>query len=77
MFVLYIASAAALTAAVDLGITDDQVYKRPNASGSIYPPRSRDHMIYAGTHEVASRPGVSVAWRNANQDRGSGSRCNE
>lgn len=51
---------------VDLGIGDDETYKRPN-SWSLRPTSQNDGIILTDADGAASRPGVSIAWRNARQ----------
>ena len=51
-------------AKVDLSIGDDEVYRRPNAWSDASPVKSGAEQWAAST---ISRPGVSIAWRNANQ----------
>jgi hypothetical protein len=53
---------------VDLGITDDETYKRPNSwaehRNELLPT---ERLLLADHSGPASRPGVSIAWRNAAQ----------
>lgn len=57
-------SAAAL-GDVDLRISDDETYKRPNAWS--LDSASPGELMYAEAVGPSSRPGISIAWRNANQ----------
>ena len=55
------------TAGVDLQIADDETYKRPVSWSSTQPLRD-DATLLAGVGAgAASRPGISIAWRNASQ----------
>lgn len=61
--------AASLTdnaaiASVDLAISDDEVYRRPNAWSE---NKSQNDTTVQWAASAVSRPGVSIAWRNANQ----------
>lgn len=56
------------SADVDLGIADDETYKRPNAwSQNETSPHPSARILLSDAVRVGSRPGVSIAWRNANQ----------
>ena len=59
-------AAPALGAGVNLRISDDETFKRPNAWSSTFDPGDRDEKLFAETTPL-SRPGISIAWRNANQ----------
>src|ERR1043166_6552653 len=53
---------------VDLGIGDDETFKRPNAWGMNPKPASPvESILVSDALGPASRPGVSIAWRNAEQ----------
>ncbi|MFD2640807.1 hypothetical protein [Pseudomonas japonica] len=53
---------------VDLGIADDETYKRPNAwSSHEVSPHPGAKLLTSDGVSAGSRPGVSIAWRNANQ----------
>ncbi|TQV88701.1 hypothetical protein [Aliikangiella coralliicola] len=55
-------------ASVDLAIADDETYKRPNAwAQNLVSPHSNSKVLLTNANHVSSRPGVSIAWRNANQ----------
>jgi hypothetical protein len=51
---------------VDLRISDDEVYGRPN-SWSLSPFSNSERLAFSQTQRAQSRPGLSIAWRNANQ----------
>lgn len=66
--VLFLVSAAPADSFVDLGIADDETYKRPNAWSKLNQQLSPAEKLLVGDSTgPASRPGVSIAWRNANQ----------
>jgi hypothetical protein len=53
---------------VDLGIGDDETYKRPNSwSKLVMPTVPTERLLIGDGTGSASRPGASIAWRNANQ----------
>lgn len=53
---------------VNLGIGDDDTYKRPNSwSKNITPLSPNERILAADGTGPASRAGLSIAWRNANQ----------
>lgn len=52
-------------ASVDLRISDDETYQRPNSWSQLKAPQ-REY-LYGEAVGPTSRPGVSIAWRNANQ----------
>jgi hypothetical protein len=53
---------------VNLGIADDETFKRPNSWGLAPQPLAPNEALLAGDLAgPASRPGMSIAWRNANQ----------
>lgn len=53
---------------VDLGISDDETYKRPNSWAKNQQPLLPTERLLLGEGTgAASRPGVSIAWRNALQ----------
>jgi hypothetical protein len=59
-----IAPAVFCQGKVDLRISDDETFKRPNSWSLVMPPKSE--MLYSETNPT-SRAGISIAWRNANQ----------
>jgi hypothetical protein len=60
--------ARVVTGAVDLRISDDETYKRPNSWSLSRPPAdSQQGFLFAEAAAARSRPGISIAWRNANQ----------
>jgi hypothetical protein len=53
---------------VDLGIGDDETYKRPNSwSQNKTKLKENESLLATDGQGAASRPGVSIAWRNATQ----------
>jgi hypothetical protein len=53
---------------VDLGIADDETFKRPNSWSQLPKKLAPTEAILAGDASgPASRPGMSIAWRNAEQ----------
>ncbi|MHB0955688.1 MAG: hypothetical protein ACYC0X_04845 [Pirellulaceae bacterium] len=62
---LMISSASPVIAGVDLGISDDETFKRPNSWSKL--ENGKSELIYAEAQTPSSRPGISIAWRNANQ----------
>jgi hypothetical protein len=70
-FVAFLAlsvTTAALAQDVNLGIADDETFKRPNSWSQLNHPLTPNAQILAGDLTgPASRPGMSIAWRNARQ----------
>jgi hypothetical protein len=53
---------------VNLGIADDETFKRPNSWSELKRPLGETERLLLGDSTgPASRPGMSIAWRNANQ----------
>jgi hypothetical protein len=66
--VFMLLSARPVLCDVNLGIGDDDTYKRPNSwSKNTNPLSPAEKVLLADGSGPASRPGMSIAWRNANQ----------
>lgn len=68
VFIVFAVCWTSSIAAVDLGIADDETYKRPNAwSLDLRSPHPFARVLTGDSTGAASRAGLSIAWRNANQ----------
>jgi hypothetical protein len=67
VFVIFLATPSFCD--VNLGIGDDDTYKRPNSwsKNNLKAPAHNERVLIADGEGPASRPGMSIAWRNANQ----------